>query len=46
MHNPSKRRCSLSSITTLAKRDGTLVEVGYAEPAKALLAGAIDTGAV
>ena len=46
MHNPGKRRCSLSSITTLARRDGTLVEVGYAEPAKALLAGAIDTGAV
>ena len=46
MHNPSKRRCSLSSITTLAARDGQFVEVGYAEPAKALLAGAIDTGAV
>ena len=46
MHNPGKRRCSLSSITTLAGRDGTLVEVSYAEPAKALLAGAIDTGAV
>jgi broad specificity phosphatase PhoE len=46
MHNPGKRRCSLSSITTLAGRDGRLVEVGYAEPAKALLAGAIDTGAV
>jgi broad specificity phosphatase PhoE len=46
MHNPSKRRCSLSSITTLQHRDGTLVEVGYAEPAKSLLAGAIDTGAV
>ena len=46
VHNPGKRRCSLSSITTLAQRDGTLVEVSYAEPAKALLARAIDTGAV
>jgi broad specificity phosphatase PhoE len=46
MHNPAKRRCSLSSITTLELRDGRLVEVGYAEPAKDLLAGAIDTGAV
>ena len=46
MHNPSKRRCSLSSITSFAKRDGTLLEVGYAEPAKSLLARAIDTGAV
>ena len=46
MHNPSRRRCSLSSITTLAVRDDRFVEVGYAEPAKALLAGAIDTGAV
>lgn len=46
MHNPGKRRCSLSSITTLAHRDGKLVEVSYAEPAKALLAGAVDTGAV
>jgi broad specificity phosphatase PhoE len=46
MHHPGKRRCSLSSITTLAMRDGKLVEVGYAEPAKDLLAGAIDSGAV
>jgi broad specificity phosphatase PhoE len=46
MHNPSRRRCSLSSVTTLAARDGKFVEVGYAEPAKALLAGAIDSGAV
>jgi broad specificity phosphatase PhoE len=45
-HNPSKRRCALSSITTLERRGDAFVEVSYAEPAAALLAGAIDTGAV
>ena len=45
-HNPSKRRCALSSITTLERRGDVFVEVSYAEPAAALLAGAIDTGAV
>ena len=46
MHNPAKRRCSLSSITTFEVVDGVFREVGYAEPARELLAGAIDTGAV
>jgi hypothetical protein len=45
-HNPSKRRCALSSITTLERRGDVFVEVSYAEPAAELLAGAIDTGAV
>ena len=45
-HNPSKRRCALSSITTLERRGDAFVEVSYAEPAADLLAGAIDTGAV
>jgi broad specificity phosphatase PhoE len=45
-HDPRKRRCSLSSITTL-NYDGTrFVQVGYAEPAAALLAESIDQGAV
>ena len=45
-HNPSKRRCALSSITTLERRGDAFVEASYAEPAAALLADAIDTGAV
>jgi broad specificity phosphatase PhoE len=45
-HDPRKRRCSLSSITTLEKRGDTFVEVGYQEPAAELLAKAIDLGAV
>jgi broad specificity phosphatase PhoE len=44
--DPRSRRCSLSSITTIAKRGDKFVEVGYAEPAKDLLAEAIDLGAV
>jgi broad specificity phosphatase PhoE len=45
-HDPRKRRCTLSSITSLAKRDGKWVELEYREPAKALLAESIDRGAV
>ena len=45
-HNPSKRRCALSSITTLERQGDAFVEVSYAEPAAALLSDAIDTGAV
>ncbi len=45
-HDPRKRRCSLSSITTLERRGDTLVEVSYQEPAAELLAKAIDLGAV
>ena len=45
-HDPRTRRCSLSSITTLAWRDGAFVEVDYQEPAAELLAQSIDLGAV
>jgi broad specificity phosphatase PhoE len=50
-HDPRKRRCSLSSITTIEQRRGddgepTLVEVGYVEPARVLQAAATDVGAV
>jgi broad specificity phosphatase PhoE len=50
-HDPRKRRCSLSSITTLALRDPAeagprFVEVNYQDPASELLAQSIDFGAV
>jgi broad specificity phosphatase PhoE len=45
-HDPRERRCALSSITTFEHRDGVFVEVGYADPAAALAAGATDVGAV
>lgn len=55
-HDPRKRRCALSSITTLERVDpstsartsaGLLFrEVGYADPAEALRARAVDMGAV
>jgi broad specificity phosphatase PhoE len=44
--DPRRRRCSLSSITTIAWRDDRFVEVDYQEPAAALLAAAVDLGAV
>jgi broad specificity phosphatase PhoE len=44
--DPRRRRCSLSSITTIAKRGDRFVEVGYDEPARELLAESIDLGAV
>ena len=43
-HDPRKRRCSLSSITTFEYLDGKFIEVNYSEPAKDLKA--IDYGAV
>lgn len=45
-HDPRERRCSLSSITTLALREGKFVEVDYQEPAAELLGQSIDLGAV
>jgi broad specificity phosphatase PhoE len=50
-HDPRKRRCSLSSITTIEQRLGddgepALIEVGYVEPARVLQASATDVGAV
>ena len=44
MHDPRKRRCALSSITTFEIHDGKLVEVGYLDPAAKLTS--IDKGAV
>jgi broad specificity phosphatase PhoE len=35
-HNPTQRRCTLSSITSFEMVDGKLVEVDYREPAKRL----------
>ncbi|MCU1530257.1 MAG: phosphoglycerate mutase [Frondihabitans sp.] len=45
-HDPRRRRCSLSSITTLERDGDAFVEVGYREPASALQASAVDRGAV
>ncbi|MFB2554351.1 histidine phosphatase family protein [Herbiconiux liangxiaofengii] len=45
-HDPRKRRCALSSITSFELRDGRLVEVGYTDPAAGLQASATDVGAV
>jgi broad specificity phosphatase PhoE len=45
-HDPRKRRCALSSITSFELRDGRLVEVGYSDPGAALAASATDVGAV
>lgn len=45
-HDPRKRRCTLSSITTLRRDGDKFVEVSYAEPAAELLAQAADFGAV
>jgi len=44
MHDPRKRRCALSSITTFEIHNGKLVEVGYLDPAAKLTS--IDKGAV
>lgn len=43
-HDPRKRRCALSSITTFERHDLEWVEVGYTEPAAT--AGSVDVGAV
>jgi broad specificity phosphatase PhoE len=45
-HDPRKRRCSLSSITTFERRGDRFVEVDYQDPARELAAAAIDLGAV
>jgi broad specificity phosphatase PhoE len=44
-HDPRGRRCALSSVTSFAIRDGRVVELGYEDPAGALLVGAVDQGA-
>jgi broad specificity phosphatase PhoE len=45
-HDPRKRRCSLSSITTLKRVEDRFAEVDYQEPAAELSAQAADFGAV
>lgn len=45
-HDPRRRRCSLSSITTLEKQSGRFVETAYSDPAASLASGAVDEGAV
>lgn len=45
-HDPRRRRCTLSSITTLERRGDGFVEVGYQEPAAHLNESAVDLGAV
>jgi Fructose-2,6-bisphosphatase len=45
-HDPRNRRCSLSSITTLARSGDGFALVDYRDPAAALSAQALDRGAV
>ena len=45
-HLPTRRRCTLGSVTSLAREAGKWREVDYQEPAKHLLVGAVDLGAV
>lgn len=45
-HDPRKRRCELSSITSFSFTSGELIEVSYRDPAKALRSKAVDRGAV
>lgn len=45
-HNPARRRCALSSITSFERSSTGLAEVGYTEPASSLQARATDVGAV
>lgn len=45
-HDPRKRRCELSSVTTLSWRSESFVEAGYANPAGHLQVLATDVGAV
>lgn len=43
-HDPRRRRCALSSVTSFEGGPDGWIEVGYAEPAAT--AGAVDVGAV
>ncbi|WP_166783914.1 histidine phosphatase family protein [Cryobacterium sp. Hz9] len=45
-HDPRKRRCALSSITTLKITATGYREVSYRPPAAGLLGGSVDVGAV
>lgn len=45
-HDPRRRRCNLSSITTITREGLRFREVVYRDPARELLASALDVGAV
>ncbi|WP_157155089.1 MULTISPECIES: histidine phosphatase family protein [unclassified Diaminobutyricimonas] len=45
-HDPRRRRCNLSSITTLTRQGTVFAEVNYQDPARDLLAASVDFGAV
>ncbi|WP_286278862.1 histidine phosphatase family protein [Naasia aerilata] len=45
-HDPRRRRCDLSSITTVGKKGNRFVETDYRNPAGALGRAAVDEGAV
>ena len=45
-HDPRKRRCSLSSVTSFAWVDGRFTEIDYQEPSADLIAESTDLGAV
>jgi broad specificity phosphatase PhoE len=45
-HDPRRRRCALSSITTFERRGAVFVEVDYRDPAAGLNVRATDVGAV
>jgi broad specificity phosphatase PhoE len=45
-HDPRRRRCNLSSITTLTRQGTGFAEVNYQDPARDLLAASVDFGAV
>ncbi|MBB4071786.1 histidine phosphatase family protein [Leucobacter sp. OH2974_COT-288] len=46
VHNPARRRCDLSSITTFTRIDEQWQELGYSSPAAALIERSKDVGAV
>ncbi|WP_202565825.1 histidine phosphatase family protein [Agreia sp. COWG] len=45
-HDPRKRRCELSSVTSFERVGNRFVEVGYVDPAAHLAENATDVGAV
>lgn len=45
-HDPRKRRCALSSITTLETTGSGFREIEYREPARGVAGAAVDVGAV
>jgi hypothetical protein len=45
-HDPRRRRCDLSSITTVQQLGARFVEIRYLNPAGPLSRAAVDEGAV